>query len=82
VPIAFDSFGAVHDIIADGHNGVIVPNNNIAAYAKALLALMRNDAKRTQMAKCALESSRQFTLDKVTRQWVETFHKLCNNNHS
>ena len=70
VPIAFDSFTAVHDIIQNRHNGLLIKNNDLAAYAKGLNHLMLNDDLRNQMAKAALNSSKEFTLEKVMKQWV------------
>ena len=53
--VAFDSFGALHDIIVDGSNGRIVPNNNLIAFQNALNNLLLNDDLRKQMSINAVE---------------------------
>jgi glycosyltransferase involved in cell wall biosynthesis len=35
--VAMDSFGALHDIIEDGYNGRIVPNNDLVAFQNAMM---------------------------------------------
>lgn len=34
VPIAFDSFAALYDLIDNGNNGFIIPNNDIDCFVK------------------------------------------------
>ncbi|MDR1406323.1 MAG: glycosyltransferase [Prevotellaceae bacterium] len=70
VPVAFDSFSAVHDIIQDGHNGLLVPNNDIKTYAAQLIRLMENEPLRHTMAQNAVESSGRFELSGVIKAWV------------
>jgi glycosyltransferase involved in cell wall biosynthesis len=74
VPIAFDSFGAVHDIIESGYNGVIVREKNVTEYVKQLAALMKDDERRRQMAINAVESSKRFAFDKIVAKWIELFN--------
>jgi glycosyltransferase involved in cell wall biosynthesis len=79
VPVVFDSFGTIHHLIESGENGIVVPNNNIKAFANAMIALMTNDAERERMAKNALISSERFTLDKVADRWMNLLINLKNN---
>ncbi|MBO5728924.1 MAG: glycosyltransferase [Paludibacteraceae bacterium] len=69
--LAFDSYDAVHDIITDGIDGRIIPNNNIKAYYKALSELMLNDDKRIAMMQSAIESSKRFSMEIVGEKWRE-----------
>lgn len=36
VPIAFDSYPALHDIITDGYDGCIIPDDDLDAYADCM----------------------------------------------
>lgn len=74
--IAFDSFGALHDIIKDGYNGFIVPNNNIKKFSNALTHLMLDEEKRKTMAINAVVKSSEFEIDKIVRKWIELFNNL------
>ena len=76
VPLAFDSFGSLHDVIEDGDNGLIVPNADLKAYAERLIWLMRNKDRREEMAGNAVESCRRFSGDRIGAQWVDLFKSV------
>lgn len=69
VPIAFDSFSSLKDIITDEINGFIIPNNDIETYTKKIIELMTNQTLRQEMAKNAIELSKRYELDKVIQKW-------------
>ena len=70
VPIAFDSFSSLNDIITDGENGFIVKNNCISEYVQKLKYLMVNESLRIKMAKEAISSSFRFELPRVLKAWI------------
>ena len=74
--VAFDSFGALHDIIEDGYNGRIVPNNNVEAFTEALTNLMLDETTRKQMSCNAIEKSKEFEIEKIVGKWEELHEKL------
>lgn len=76
VPIAFDSFPAVHDIIENDYNGILIKNNDIKTYAEQLKALMQNKEKREKMAKNGLISSKRFSEDEIMKQWEVVFKQI------
>ncbi len=69
VPIAFDSFSSLKDIITNEVNGIIIPNNDIETYTKKVIELMTNQTLRQEMAKNAIELSKRYELDKVIQKW-------------
>jgi glycosyltransferase involved in cell wall biosynthesis len=69
VPIAFDAYAAVHDIIANGETGVIVPNSDVAALAEATLQLMADSDRRKTLAANGLVACQRFRLEEVLNQW-------------
>jgi glycosyltransferase involved in cell wall biosynthesis len=73
VPIVFDSFSALHDIILDGHNGVIIKNNDLQSYKEQLLNLMRNSTYRNNLAKNAIDNSANFSKEKIVAIWENLF---------
>lgn len=74
--ISFDSFGAIYDIIEDGYNGKIVPNNDIHSYYKVLSEIMLDNSKRTEMSIHAIESSHRFTMEIIGKRWRELYSEL------
>lgn len=76
VPMAFNSYPALTDIITDGYDGLIIPNNDIDAYADKLINLMRDKDNRERMALNGLTSCRRFEMDKIVDQWVNMIESL------
>lgn len=76
VPIAFDSYSAVHDIIQSGRNGYIVPNNDIDTYARVLQELMNNDTLRAEMAANAQKDVQRFSRENIAKQWKTLLENL------
>lgn len=76
VPIAFDSYPALHDIITDHYDGYIIPDDDLDAYAVCMEELMRNREERERIAKNGLESCRRFEINKIVEQWVKLIESL------
>lgn len=76
VPIAFDSYPALHDIITDGFDGRIIPDDDLEAYADCMEELMCNRENRERIAKNGLESCRRFEINRIVEQWVKLIESL------
>jgi glycosyltransferase involved in cell wall biosynthesis len=76
VPIAFDSYSAVHDIIQSGRNGYIVPNNAIDEYVCVLKELMNNDTLRAELAANAQKDVLRFSRENIAKQWKTLLENL------
>ncbi|MDR1543047.1 MAG: glycosyltransferase [Prevotellaceae bacterium] len=76
VPVAFDTYGALHDLIKDGENGFIIPANKISAYVDAVCKLMKDNEMRETMAQNAVESSKNWTVEKITEKWVKLYENI------
>lgn len=70
VPIAFDAFEALREIITDQVDGTVISDGDVAGYEKHLLELMRNESLRNRLAINALESCRRFDPEKIAREWI------------
>ncbi len=76
VPMAFDSFSSVHDIIQSGRNGYVVPNNDIDEYARVLQKLMNNDTLRAELAANAQKDVLRFSRENIAKQWKTLLENL------
>ena len=76
VPIAFDSYPALHDIITDQYDGCIIPDNDLEAYANCMEELMCNRSKRERIARNGLTSCRRFEIDKIVQKWCKLIESL------
>lgn len=76
VPVAFDSYASLKDIITSGENGYFIKNGDIEAYAKALESLMINEELRLRMAKAGMQSCLRFEQKEITRKWLEIISEI------
>lgn len=76
VPCALGSFAAVHDVLGKG-GGVIVPTPyDEGRFAETVAALMKDDARLSQMATRAKSVAADFTVARVIDRWQELFKGL------
>lgn len=78
VPVVYNSFEALEEIIDNGKNGFIIENNNEEQFIDKLKLLLLNTDLRRQMAENAITSCSRFTLDKVGKEYEKLFLSLCN----
>jgi len=76
VPIAFNSYVSVTDIIDDGENGILIKPFNCESYIKELISLMSEKSRCDIIAEKAQEKSMQFSIEKVGSVWVSVFENL------
>lgn len=69
VPLAFDSFESVHDILKNGENGYIIPELDLKKYADNLLELMSNDKLRKKMAMRGIDSCERYMPYRIGEMW-------------
>lgn len=76
VPMAFDSFSAVHDIINHKENGVLIKPFDLIKYQEELEKLMSDENYRKQLQKEALKINEKFDKDKIVDRWIKLFENL------
>lgn len=76
VPLAYDTFASLHDIISDGKNGYIIPDGDRKAYADKLQSLMADTETRRRMAEEGLLAIDKFDVENITKQWNQLFESL------
>lgn len=78
LPIAFDSYEAVHDIIENKKTGFLIRPFRIKEYAKILLMLMNNNSLLTEMRNNIIEESKtnKFDIDSIIAKWELLFNEV------
>lgn len=77
VPVAYDSYASVADIIDDGKTGMAVPGfGDTEGFYRKLAALMKDDEGRKRMASEAKLRSAKFSSDEIASQWIEMLEKI------
>lgn len=73
VPIVYDTFDAVNDLIINGESGFIIPNNSQNEFVNKLQLLMNDVKLLSNFSNKALLLSENFSLDNVTQKWIDLF---------
>lgn len=76
VPIAFNSYASLTDIITDGENGFTVSPFNEKEYISKLSLLMENPTLRLRMAENGLKSIERFNTEKIAKEWINEFKEI------
>lgn len=75
VPIAFNSFAAINDIIDNNKNGFIIKPYDIKAYKDSLVKLMKETELRQKLALNSIDKTKDFTPEKIWRKWDKVINK-------
>jgi glycosyltransferase involved in cell wall biosynthesis len=71
VPIAFNNWPSLKDIIIDKKTGVIVESNNITEYADKLDQLMSDEEMRHKFSEAAIKDVNKFNIEIIGPKWIE-----------
>ena len=80
IPIVFDSFKSVHDIVDSGRNGMLIKPYNVHDYVNDLYKLVQNGNQRKLMSEAAQEVNYKFDIDTIGNNWITLFDKLYEDN--
>lgn len=64
------------DVVSDGVDGWLTPDDDTAAFASRLSQLMADSDMRRRFALRARENSRRFATDRIMARWTDLFHRL------
>lgn len=76
IPVVFNSFAAVSDIIEDGRTGMLVAPFSCKQFARKLSVLMNNEELRTEMSETCMQFVKRFDIQNVADKWEEVFNRL------
>ena len=76
IPIVYNSFSSLCDIIDDSKNGFIVKDLDENTFMQKTLFLAYNEEKRLEMAEYAKESIKRFDVKNVAKKWINELFYL------
>ena len=68
VPIVLNSFSAAQDIIKDGINGFLVPDEQVGC--QRLLQLIHDSKQLADMSIQAVEYTKKYSIENIISQWI------------
>jgi glycosyltransferase involved in cell wall biosynthesis len=79
VPVVMDSYAALHDVVTNNKDGIIIPNNDIEGFCTAMVRCMQDNEYRFELAKAAVYSSNRFAIENILDKWEGLFNSLTAN---
>lgn len=76
LPIVAANAGGVGEIVRDGENGFVVPVKNSMLLADKLKVLLKNDMLMTKMGEKSYGVSKEFSLEKMTKETMEVYKNI------
>lgn len=76
IPLAFDSFSSVRDIISDGETGFLIQPFDEQSYAYKLRALITDASWQKNMSETAKKTVEKFSIENVITQWVQLIEDI------
>ena len=74
--VSFDCHCGPREVIVDGETGLLVPEGDVAALARALLALIRDPERRRRLGEQAARLAVRFDFETIMKQWDDLFKSL------
>lgn len=74
--ITFDCENGPRNILTNNQDGILVKPFDIDEYADSLLRLIQDDELRSQMGKCAHESSKRYLIEDIAQKWKDLFDEI------
>jgi glycosyltransferase involved in cell wall biosynthesis len=76
--ISFDCERGPADIVTDGHDGVLVPDGDVAGLTQALLALIDDPERRARLGAAGRETARRYEPATIGARWLALTDALVN----
>ncbi len=74
--VSFDCPQGPREIITSGHDGVLVPDGDVEAFADALLALMDDPDELRRLATNGLATAREYRIAEIAERWNKMLTNL------
>lgn len=76
VPVVFNSYSSVADIIDDKVNGFLIQPFSLEEFRDKISLLIDNLKGREHMARQAYKKSEYFSINKIGQQWLNLFNEI------
>lgn len=76
IPIAFNSYSSVSDIIDDNHTGFLVKAFDIDEYVSKIDYLICNESIRSTLYDNCIMKSKQFAINRIGDKWLKLFKEI------
>lgn len=76
IPIVYNSFSAIGDIIESRNNGILIPENNEQLFLKAMNDLVDNEVQQDNIKSKIQTSLKKFSMENIGKLWENLFNEI------
>lgn len=76
VPVCFNSYSSVYDIVDDNENGIMIPSFDVNAFRDALRRLMESPEEIERMSGNAVNKASRFQMKNIGEQWYRLLKEV------
>ena len=76
IPVAFNTFAALPEIIENGVNGYVVEKDDELSFAKTLIDLMKDESLRQKLAQNCINKCQSYSSKAIGDKWDSLLKKL------
>ncbi len=81
LPIVATTAGGIPEMIVDGRNGLLVPPEDEASLADAILKLTGDEKLRQKLGKNAKEDVKRFDIERTIRENIDLYREVLNTDY-
>lgn len=76
IPIVYNSFSAINDIVADGENGILVSNGDEASFLTAMYRIATDENRQEKIRENLRPSLGKYSIEAIEALWFSLFNRL------
>lgn len=76
VPVAFDTFDSLKEVVTDKENGRIIPNNDTEKYVDTVIELMKSSDTRLKLVQNGLNNCHRYSQQTICNRWKSLIESL------
>ena len=76
VPVAFDTFDSLKEVVTDKENGRIIPNNDTEKYVDTVIELMKSGDTRLKLVQNGLNNCQRYSQQTICNRWKSLIEYL------
>lgn len=75
IPLVYNNYPICSWAVKEGQSGVLIPPFKVNRMADEVIALAKNTDRQNQLMQSSLANAREFSIEKVGKQWIEFFNR-------
>jgi glycosyltransferase involved in cell wall biosynthesis len=75
IPVVYNNYQICSWVVKNGKSGILIPPFKVDEMAKEVIDLAKNQEKQNILMENSLANAREFSIEKVGKQWIDFFDR-------